>query len=139
MVLRLRTWQASALRLVLAVRVIDRVLEVDVGFDGAVSRGRRRVVSAAVLEALRREGGRDGVRRSRQHGRVSRAGHGFGNYSSEAVFASGVARLGDVDGFSLSSKGHGDAGDTVFGSHDLGDGRGRTAVGEEVRIGKFRE
>jgi hypothetical protein len=68
-------------RLILAVGVVDRVLQIDIGVDEG-GNGRWCVGSVNMtFEAMGREVGGDGVRRSWQHGRLL-GRHGFGGDSS---------------------------------------------------------
>lgn len=66
---------------------------------------------SAALVGLRREGGRDGVGRSRKTGVMLLDGQRSGGHGSEAVLAGPevVAGLEDVDGLRHSSQGQSDA------------------------------
>jgi hypothetical protein len=110
--------------LILTLRVLDRVLEVDVGFHMKRSgrRGRRREIGMLMLESLWGECRRDGVGGRGQHDRLSMGMASARRQRSEATpTIAHVTRLGDIDRSSFANQRHSDAGDGVLESHDCGE------------------
>lgn len=114
--------ERAVLRLAQTVGVVNSILQVDVGIDmGGPRRGRIEVVNRRFGGVkVRREGGRYGVGRCRQHALLLLLfGGRIGGNSSEAVATSlsdPVARLRYVNRGRFASKGRAD-GRIVLGSH----------------------